>query len=91
MRINELQLKNYRQSASLGVVIFFSMIRSYFCLFVAAFNPCQGRDPLKKYKRTYASDSKSSRRDCSIIIPILKIKGNEIKNDESISKSHTHA
>jgi hypothetical protein len=28
------------QSNSTGVEIFFSLMRSYFCFFVAAFNPC---------------------------------------------------
>lgn len=28
---------------SIGVDIFFSLILSYFCFFVPAFNPCQGR------------------------------------------------
>jgi hypothetical protein len=48
-----------------GVVIFFSMMRSYFCFLVAAFRPCHGREPRQKYNITYPSDSMSSRRDCS--------------------------
>ena len=31
------------------VVIFFSMIRSYFCFLVAALRPCQGSWPRRKY------------------------------------------
>lgn len=50
----------------MGVDIFFSLMRSYFCLLVAALRPCQGRDPRLKYIRTYPSDSKSSRLDCSV-------------------------
>lgn len=50
----------------MGVDIFFSEIRSYFCRFVAAFNPCHGNEPLLKYIKTYPNDSKSSLRDCSI-------------------------
>lgn len=50
---------------SMGVDIFFSLIRSYFCLFVAAFSPCQGREPRLKYISTQPKDSKSSLRDCS--------------------------
>lgn len=49
----------------MGVDIFFSLMRSYFCLLVAAFRPCQGREPRLKYMRTYPSDSRSSRLDCS--------------------------
>src|SRR5271167_2365835 len=54
-----------RQRTSVGVVIFFSMIRSYFCFLVAAFSPCQGSEPRQKYSMTYPRDSMSSRRDCS--------------------------
>lgn len=50
----------------MGVDIFFSLMRSYFCLFVAALRPCQGREPRLKYMRTYPSDSRSSRLDCSV-------------------------
>ena len=50
----------------MGVDIFFSEIFSYFCFFVAAFSPCHGSDPRRKYINTYPSDSRSSRRDCSI-------------------------
>lgn len=50
----------------MGVDIFFSLMRSYFCLFVAALRPCQGRDPRLKYMRTYPRDSRSSRLDCSV-------------------------
>lgn len=32
---------------------------------MCAFNPCHGNDPLKKYIKTYPSDSKSSLRLCS--------------------------
>jgi len=53
------------QSSLIRVVCFFSPIFSYFCLFVAAFNPCQGKLPLRKYMKTCPSDSRSSRRDCS--------------------------
>jgi hypothetical protein len=35
-------------SSSGGVAIFFSLIFSYFCFFVAAFKPCHGKLPLKK-------------------------------------------
>ena len=53
-------------STSIGVDIFFSLIFSYFCFFVAAFRPCHGNEPRRKYIRTYPSDSRSSRRDCSM-------------------------
>lgn len=54
------------QSSSMGVDIFFSEMRSYFCLLVAAFSPCHGSDPRLKYIKTYPRDSKSSLLDCSI-------------------------
>lgn len=53
-------------STSIGVDIFFSLMRSYFCLLVAAFSPCQGSEPRLKYMRTYPNDSRSSRLDCSV-------------------------
>ena len=37
---------------NLEVVCFFSQILSYFCLLVAAFKPCHGKLPLKKYMKT---------------------------------------
>src|SRR5271154_3596120 len=49
----------------IAVVCFFSPIFSYFCLFVAAFNPCHGSPPLRKYINTWPSASRSSLRDCS--------------------------
>lgn len=55
------------QSTSIGVDIFFSLMRSYFCLFVAALSPCQGSEPRLKYMRTYPRDSRSSRLDCSVV------------------------
>ena len=36
----------------MGVDIFFSLIFSYFCFLVAAFRPCQGREPRRKYMTT---------------------------------------
>ena len=56
---------NPLQSSSMGVDIFFSLMRSYFCLFVAAFKPCHGKLPRRKYMKTYPSDSMSSLRLCS--------------------------
>lgn len=53
-------------STSMGVDIFFSLMRSYFCLLVAAFRPCHGSEPRLKYMRTYPNDSRSSRLDCSV-------------------------
>lgn len=53
-------------STSIGVDIFFSLMRSYFCLLVAAFSPCHGSEPRLKYMRTYPNDSRSSRLDCSV-------------------------
>ena len=53
------------QSTSTGVDSFFSLILSYFCFFVAALSPCQGKLPKLKYINMYPSDSKSSRRLCS--------------------------
>lgn len=50
----------------MGVDIFFSDIRSYFCRFVAALRPCHGNEPLLKYIKTYPKDSKSSLLDCSM-------------------------
>ncbi|SRR6266403_1080706 len=50
----------------MGVVCFFSPIFSYFCLFVAALRPCQGKLPRRKYKKTWPRDSRSSRLDCSV-------------------------
>jgi hypothetical protein len=50
----------------MGVVCFFSPIFSYFCLFVAALRPCQGKLPRRKYIKTCPSDSRSSRLDCSV-------------------------
>jgi hypothetical protein len=41
-----------RQRSSVGVVIFFSITRSYLCFLVAALRPCQGSWPRKKYMRT---------------------------------------
>ena len=38
--------------ASTGVDIFFSLIFSYFCFLVAAFRPCHGRLPRRKYIST---------------------------------------
>lgn len=52
-------------SSSIGVDIFFSLILSYFCRFVAAFSPCHGKLPLRKYISTQPNDSISSRRLCS--------------------------
>lgn len=64
----------------------FSMIRSYFCFLVAAFNPCQGRAPLKKYyvraeekdlevskpKLIYASEpSTGSNLNCTVQFKLL--------------------
>lgn len=43
---------NPLQRTSIGVDIFFSLILSYFCFFVAALRPCQGRLPRLKYMRT---------------------------------------
>ena len=57
---------NPLHKTSTGVDIFFSLIFSYFCFFVAAFSPCHGRLVLLKYIKTYPSDSMSSRRLCSI-------------------------
>ena len=45
-------LGNPRQRYSVGVVIFFSMMRSYFCFFVAALRPCHGSEPRRKYMST---------------------------------------
>ena len=53
-------------SSSKGVDSFFSDILSYFWRLVAALSPCQGKLPRLKYIKTYPSDSRSSRRDCSI-------------------------
>lgn len=39
-------------SSRIGVDCFFSPMRSYFCLLVAAFNPCHGNDPRRKYMKT---------------------------------------
>jgi hypothetical protein len=50
----------------MGVVCFFSPIFSYFCLFVAALRPCQGKLPRRKYMKTWPRDSRSSRLDCSV-------------------------
>jgi hypothetical protein len=36
----------------MGVVCFFSPIFSYFCLLVAAFRPCHGSPPRRKYMKT---------------------------------------
>jgi len=49
----------------MAVVCFFSPIFSYFCLLVAAFKPCQGSPPLRKYIKTCPKASRSSRLDCS--------------------------
>lgn len=40
------------------ILVFSSCLFLHFC-------PCQGRDPLSKYKRTYARVSRSSLLDCS--------------------------
>jgi len=53
-------------SSSTDVDIFFSLILSYFCFFVAARSPCHGRLPRRRYIMMYAMDSTSSRRLCSI-------------------------
>ena len=53
-------------SSSTEVDIFFSLILSYFCFFVAARRPCHGRLPRRKYIMMYAIDSTSSRRLCSM-------------------------
>ena len=42
------QSVNPRQRRSVGVVIFFSTIRSYFCFLVAALRPCHGKAPRRK-------------------------------------------
>jgi hypothetical protein len=36
-------IRNTWQITSIGVETFFSLILSYFCFFVPAFNPCHGR------------------------------------------------
>ena len=41
-----------RQRISMAVTIFFSLIFSYFCFFVAALRPCHGRLPRRKYIMT---------------------------------------
>ena len=43
---------NPLQSSSIGVDIFFSLMRSYFWRLVAALRPCQGKLPRRKYINT---------------------------------------
>ena len=50
------------QRTSIGVESFFSLIFSYFCFFVAALSPCQGKLVRLKYISTYPMLSISSRR-----------------------------
>lgn len=64
---------NPLHNSSIGVDIFFSLILSYFCRLVAAFRPCQGKLPRRKYMNTQPSDSMSSRRLCSVIHIIMLI------------------
>ena len=45
---------------SIGVVIFFSIILSYFSFLLLALRFYHGREPLKKYIKTYPKLSKSS-------------------------------
>src|SRR2546429_7360485 len=56
---------NPSHKSLIAVVCFFSPIFSYFCLFVAAFKPCHGNPPRRKYMKTCPKASRSSRRDCS--------------------------
>lgn len=44
---------------------FFSLMSSLLPSSVAAFRPCQGREPPAKKINIYSSDSRSSHRDCS--------------------------
>ena len=53
-------------NCSLVVSFFLSNIFLYLSSLLFIFNPCQGKFPLKKYMRTYPTDSKSSLRLCSI-------------------------
>lgn len=53
LRVNMYNLQgNPLHSSSMGVDIFFSLIRSYFWRLVAALSPCQGKLPLRKYMNT---------------------------------------
>lgn len=47
------------------MLTFFCFIFSYFWSLFFAANPCQGRDPLRKYMSKNPIDSKSSLLDCS--------------------------
>ena len=84
-----------RHRTSTGVDIFFSLIFSYFCFFVAAFKPCQGRLPKLKYIKTYPKLSKSSLLLCSVeerqnrqaSIRTLTAKGDHMK-DLRVLKSY---
>lgn len=55
------------QSSLIGVLCFFSPIFSYFCLFVAAFKPCHGRPPRRKYLCDHARESQHTAwSECSL-------------------------
>ena len=79
------QLLGYpRHKTSTGVDIFFSLIFSYFCFFVAAFRPCHGRLPRLKYISTYPKLSKSSLLLCSKQndeLALIRITGYESTNN----------
>ena len=76
---------NESHRSLMAVVCFFSPIFSYFCLFVAAFNPCQGNPPRRKYMKTCPNASRSSRLDCSrprwvLILIYLAVPDNDFRS-----------
>ena len=48
------------RNTSIGVIIFFSLILSYFCFLVLAFSPCQGRLTEKAHKKNIRTEKSKS-------------------------------
>ena len=57
----------------MGVAIFYSEIFSYLSFLLSVFKPYHGKDPRKKYIRTYPIASKSSRLLYSMYFIIIII------------------
>ena len=59
--------------SSIDVLIFISLIISYFSFLSFAFTPYHGRPPLRKYMRTKPRHSRSSLRLCSIPMWVFRL------------------
>ena len=56
----------------MGVAIFFSLIFSYFCFFVAAFSPCKREACLQRRQLAYDMESHWKQRTMSWHTPTLQ-------------------